>query len=271
MTASGPRPPVSSRAVSPRSLPCWSRSSVSTPRPRARGEPLGHAVDADHALALVDRDPRGHVADRAEPEHEQGPPVRHAGVLHRLPRGRQHVGEEQVAVVRRPLGDLDRQEVAERDAQELRLAARHLAVELRVAEQRRAGPVLADLGRLALRVQPLAARPAVPAGDVERDHDAVARGQLGDAGAGLLHDPHRLVAEDVALVDERAEDPVEVQVGAAQARRRDPDDHVVGILDARIGDVVDADVLDAVVGQRLHARPASLRSFCAISAMSSGA
>jgi hypothetical protein len=234
-------------------------------------EAVGHAIDADHAPALMDRDARGHVADRAKPQDEQGPAVRHARVLHRLPCGRQHVGEEQVAVVRRALGDLDRQEVPERDAQELRLAARDLAVELRVSEQGRAGAVLVDLGGLALRVQTFAAHPAVPAGDVERDHDAVADRQLGDAGARLLHDAHRLVAEDVALVDERPEDLVEVQVGAAQARRRDPDDHVVGILDARIGDVVDADVLDPVVRQRLHARPASLRSFCAISAMSSGA
>ena len=69
---------------------------------------------------------------------------------HRLPGGGQDVGEEQEAVVGRALGDLDRPVVGLRDAQELRLAARHLAVELGVAEERRAHALLAHLGGLAL-------------------------------------------------------------------------------------------------------------------------
>ena len=100
--------------------------------------------------------------------------VGHLRVLDRLPRRRQHVGQEQEAVVGRPVGDLDRPVLRLRDAQELRLAAGDLAVELGVAEQRGAHPLVADLGRLALRLQPVAAHPAVPAGDVEGDHDAVA-------------------------------------------------------------------------------------------------
>ena len=52
-----------------------------------------------------------------------------------------------------------------------------------------------------------------------------------DLGADLLDDAHRLVAEDVALVDERAEHLVEVQVRAAQAGRGDADDRVGGLLD----------------------------------------
>ena len=80
------------------------------------------------------------------------------------------------------------------------------------------------------------------AGDVERDHHAIALGDVGDLGADLLDDAHRLVAEDVALAHERAEDLVEVQVGAADAGRRDADDRVGRVFDARVGDVVDADV-----------------------------
>jgi hypothetical protein len=83
-------------------------------------------------------------------------------------------------------------------------------------------------------VEPAIARPAVPAGDVEGDDDAVARLDVGDPGADLLDDPHRLVAEDVALVDEGAEHLVEVQVRAADARRGDAHDRVGRLLDPRI-------------------------------------
>jgi hypothetical protein len=97
-----------------------------------------------------------------------------------------------------------------RHAQQLCLAARDLAVELRVAEQRRALALLAHLRRLALRLQAAVAHPAVPARDVERDHDPVADRDLIDLVANRLDDAHRLVAEDVALVDERPQDLVEV-------------------------------------------------------------
>ena len=74
-------------------------------------------------------------------------------VLDRLPGGRQHVGEVEEALVGRALGHLDRPVLRLRHAQELGLAAGHLAVELRVAEQRGALAVLAHLRRLALRLQ----------------------------------------------------------------------------------------------------------------------
>jgi hypothetical protein len=114
-------------------------------------EPLGHQVDADDLRgAPVLGDPRAHLADRAEAENEDGLAVRHVGVLDGLPRGGQHVGEVDEAVVGRPLRDLDRPVLGLRHPQELGLAARYLAVELGVAEQRRAGPIVADLGGLAL-------------------------------------------------------------------------------------------------------------------------
>jgi hypothetical protein len=55
----------------------------------------------------------------------------------------------------------------------------------------------------------------VPAGDVEGNHDPVPRLDLLHFGADLLDDAHRLVAEDVALLQEGGEDLVEVQIGAA--------------------------------------------------------
>jgi hypothetical protein len=142
-----------------------------------------------------------------------------------------------------------------RDAQVLGLAAGHLAVQLRVAEQRGALVLVAHLGGLALRVELLVAHPAVAAGDVERDHHAVARPDVRHLGADLLDDPHRLVAEDVARVDEHAEHLVEVEVGAADRGRGDADDRVGRFPDRRIGHLLDADVALAVERQRLHALP----------------
>ena len=220
-------------------------------RPRAE-DPLGHEVDADHAGALVLGDARAHVADRAEAEHRDRPALRDVRVLDRLPGGGEDVGEVDEAVVRRALGHLDRPVLRLRDAQELGLPAGDLAVELRVAEQRGAHALVLDLGGLALRLQPVVAHEAVAAGDVERDHHAIALGDVGDLGADLLDDAHRLVAEDVALAHERAEDLVEVQVGAADAGRRDADDRVGRRFDARVRDGVDADVALAVPGDSFH-------------------
>ncbi len=102
--------------------------------------------------------------------------------------------------------------------------------------------MLVHLRGLALRLQAVGAHPAVPAGDVERNHDPVADGDVRYVGADRLDDAHRFVAEDVAIVDERSEELVEVEVRAAQAGRGDPDDRVGRLLDRRIGDGLDPDV-----------------------------
>ena len=70
MTASGPRPSVMSRIASPTSSPRSQVDHLDAAR-RARVEPLRHQVDADDLLgAAVLRDRGGHVADRAEAEHD---------------------------------------------------------------------------------------------------------------------------------------------------------------------------------------------------------
>ena len=78
--------------------------------------------------------------------------------------------------------------------------------------------VLADLRGLALGLKALAAHPAVPARDVERDHDPVPGRDVLHLGADLLHDAHRLMAEDVAVAHEGAHHLVEVEVRAADRR-----------------------------------------------------
>src|SRR3954470_6369561 len=176
ITASGPRPSVASRTRLTTSA-CSVVSITVTPRARARasrsgggGEPLGDDVRAEYlAGALLQGDPGGHVADRAQAEDQDAAALGDTRVLDRLPGRGQHVGEVDEPVIGGTLGHLDRQRVAEGHPQVLGLAARHLAVQLRVAEERGTEALVPVLRRLALGLQPLVAHPAGPAGDVEGD------------------------------------------------------------------------------------------------------
>jgi hypothetical protein len=201
----------------------------------------------------VPGDPRAELTDWPEAEHRDAAAGRDVGVLDRLPRRGQDVGQVQVALVRRALRHLDRSELRHRHPQELRLPAGHLAVQLGVAEQGRAGVVLVYLCGLALRVPLPVAHPAVPAGDVERDHHPVARPHVRRRlRADLLHHAHRLVPEDVAPVEEGPEHVVQVQVRTADRGRGYPHDRVGGLFDLRVGDLFDADVLGGVPHHGLH-------------------
>jgi hypothetical protein len=80
------------------------------------------------------------------------------------------------------------------DAQVLGLSAVHISVEFGIAEERRPHALLADLGCLALGLEALVAHEAVSARDLEGDHDAISRGEVGDLGPHLLYYAHRLVA-----------------------------------------------------------------------------
>ena len=217
-------------------------------------DPVPYEVHPDYLVhALMPRDPAGHLPDRAEPENGERPALRRVGVSHRLPCRGQDIREEHEALVRRRLGHLDRAKVGLRHAQVLGLPARHLAVELRVAEQGGALLPVPHLGGLALGVELVVAHPAASAGDVERHDHAVSGRDVADFAAHLLHDAHRLMAEDVPLVDERAEYLIEVKVGPADARGGDPYDRVGRLFDFRVRDGVDADVTLAMPGHCLHA------------------
>ena len=147
-----------------------------------QGQPFGHPVDPDHPEAAVAADPGPELADRAETEDRERAALRHVGVRDPLPGGRQDVGEVEDPLVGYVVGHLDRAELGLRDAEVLGLAAGHRAVELGVAEQGGAAALAAHLGGLALGEQPALAHPAVPAGDVERDDDAVAGLDVADLG-----------------------------------------------------------------------------------------
>src|SRR5690606_1063 len=139
-----------------------------------------------------------------------------------------------------------------RNAHELGLAAGHLPVQLGVAEQRRARAVLAHLRRLALRLQPPTAHEALTARDVERHHHALTGHEVPHLRPHLLHDTHRLMTEDVATVEERPEQFIEVQVGAADGRGGHPDDRVGRMLDAGIRYGRRLDRAPALPGECLH-------------------
>ena len=93
------------------------------------------------------------------------------------------------------------------------------------------------------------------AGNVERDHHPVALPKLPNLRPDLLHDPHRLVTEDVTRVEERTEYLIEVQIGATDTGRRHPDDRIGRLLDLRIRDLVNAHVTRSVPSNCLHHLP----------------
>jgi hypothetical protein len=92
----------------------------------------------------------------------------------------------------------------------------------------------------------------VATGDGEGHHDPVADRQLRDLIAHRHDDAHRFVAQDVAPVDERPEQLIQVQVGAADRGRGDLHDCVGRCLDARVGYLVDTQLASALPGQCLH-------------------
>lgn len=150
--------------------------------------------------------------------------------------------------------------IGKRHAQIFGLAAGIAAGQMRVAEQtgggvpeHLAGEMLLAIGGLADREIASLALVAFAANDREPYVDAVALLQLAvDAGAGLDHFAHGLVAHDVAGQHARNVIVEEMQVGAADGAARDLDDGVARVLDFRIGDGVAPDVLLAMPNQRLH-------------------
>ncbi|MNV78289.1 hypothetical protein D3C71_1717710 [compost metagenome] len=90
------------------------------------------------------------------------------------------------------------------------------------------------------------------AGDHERNDHAVSDVQVGHGAAGVLDDAHEFVAEDIARFGLRDLAVVEVQVRAADGGGRYPQDDVVIVLDDRVRDVVDPDIVAAVIGQCSH-------------------
>jgi hypothetical protein len=107
----------------------------------------------------------------------------------------------------------------------------------------------------ALGLEAPKAHEAVTARDVERDHHAVADLQVGYGRPDLFDNAHRLVAEDVATVEERTENLVEVQVGAADRSRGNPHNCVRRLEDDRIGYGLHRNGSFALIGECTHSLP----------------
>jgi len=103
--------------------------------------------------------------------------------------------------------------------------------------------------------QLLLAAPAVAAGDRERHHDAVPDPEVPDIRPDLDDLAHELVPDDVALLHRGDEPVVEVQVGAADRRRRDLDDRVAAVQDLRIRHLLHPDGALALPAVRPHRGP----------------
>src|SRR4028118_1035140 len=87
---------------------------------------------------------------------------------------------------------------------------------------------------------------------VERDDHPVAGLDVLDVAADLLDDAHRLVPDDVPLAHKRGELGVEVEVRPTNGARGDAHYGVGGLLDDRVGNVVNPYVFLAVPDYGLH-------------------
>ena len=176
------------------------------------------------------------------------------------PAGRQDVGQKQHLFVRDAVGNNDRPDVAERDADIFRLAAGVAAGHVAVAEQPRhrlAVELLCDVlivggqAIVAGRILMLAAVIAAAAGDRERDDDLLALLQC-RFRPDLDHFAHEFVAQYVAGLHRRDITVIEMQVRPADRGRGDLDDAVARVDDFGIIDGIDANVMLAVPCQCAH-------------------
>ena len=225
---------------------------------RREAQPLREAIDGNDALGAEEQR-RG---DREQPDRPAAPhryrvAALDGAVLRRHVAGRQDVGEEEQLIVAQFLRHLDRSDVGHRHPEILGLASRIAAEHVAESEQacgRLSHRLRRELGVGvgAQRKEPLGAEEAVAAGNGKRHHDAIAWPQAGDAAANLDDFAHEFVAEDVALHHPRNEAAVDMQIRAADRRRRDMHDRVARIEDLRLGHRLDAHVVPAVPAKRPH-------------------
>ena len=216
-------------------------------------EPVAMLVDAqDPPGAHQSRADDAEDAHRTRAEHGNGVALADVGQRGAEPAGREDVREQDRLLVGDLVGQADETGVGVRDPGALGLQPVEAARLLGPAEER--GARCVRVRAIALGVVARAAVRAGAAGDRRADHDAIARVEVAHAFAELLDDPHAFVTEDAAGLDAGHRAADEVQVGAADGARRQPDDGVLGALQLGFGHVVEADVPDAVEDDGFHAR-----------------
>ncbi len=111
------------------------------------------------------------------------------------------------------------------------------------------------VSRVATRKLAALAEEALPAGDDERDDDAIPLHELRHGVSYLDDHAHILVTEDVAGFHRRLISVEQVKVRSADSSGRDLDDDVAGILNLRIGNIVDAHVARSMPTECFHNKP----------------
>ncbi|MNH27059.1 hypothetical protein D3C79_871520 [compost metagenome] len=109
------------------------------------------------------------------------------------------------------------------------------------------------MGGFTGREQLVLAEEAAAARDHERDHHPVTGAYGCHCATNVFDDPHELVAEDIARLDQRDLATIQVQVRAADGRGGHPQKDIVIFLQVRFWHVVDTDIASAVIGQCAHA------------------
>ena len=204
---------------------------------RRERQALGKAIDRDDPLGseqerALDRE----LADGAAAPDGHGVARLDLAVLGRHVAGGKDVREEQDLLVGERVRHLQRADVGKRHPGVFRLAAGIAAVHVRIAEESRRRIAVQLLRHPGVRVGVVAQRPelllaeeAMPAGDRERHHHAVADLQARVAAADVHHLAHELVAEDVPLLHGGDVAAVDVQVRAADRGGGNPDDGVARV------------------------------------------
>src|SRR5262249_3619993 len=115
---------------------------------------------------------------------------------------------------------------------------------------------------VAQRPELLTAKPALAASDGEGDHDAVALAKLAHLRADLDDLAHEFVAEDIPLLHGRNVAVVEMQIGAADGGRRDPQDRIARVENLGVRDPVDLNVSLAFPAHCSHDRSSLVEMTC---------
>ncbi|CAI7647277.1 unnamed protein product [Penicillium discolor] len=215
-------------------------------------EPVVEVVDDDDPSGAEEPGRAGGgQADGPGAEHDHRVPFGDVGLLRAEVAGGERVREQQRVFGGEPLRDHRRADIGERHAHALRLPAVVPACRVRVAVDP------PDRGRIgvhvvAVREEAAAAEVARAAVDVERHHHPVARTKRLHGGADLLDHPDDLMTEGVPDAGVGHHAVEEMEIRPAHGCSRDPHDRVVGVLDRRIGFLLDADLVRSAVGHRLH-------------------
>ena len=207
-------------------------------------EPRGDRVNREHVLrSLGERRLDRTESDRPETEYRDRRAGDDAGLDHRVVTGPHHIAGEQRDVVGHPGRDPAQGQVGVWNEEQLCLSS------LKSAERRAVAEHTAVVAFVEIAA---CAEEAIAAGGAVGAENAVALGHRADTLAGRDHRADVLVSDREPLLDR---DPavVDVEVGAADSARLDPDDRVAGGVELRLGDVVDPDLAGRLEGHRSHA------------------